>query len=131
MMGGASLGLTFGSTILLLLIMITMLLFFVGLGVLVSAIANSVKEAGSYLGPLTLIFMVGSMVPMLLGSTPPIWLAFIPVANLSASISALLNATSNMTLLLALTAISNIVYTGLLVFAVTKVFNNEKVLLGH
>ncbi|MCR5308490.1 MAG: ABC transporter permease [Bacilli bacterium] len=131
MMGGANLGLTFGSTILLLLIMVTMLLFFVGLGVLVSAIANSVKEAGSYLGPLTLIFMVGSMVPMLLGSTPPIWLAFIPVANLSASITALLNTTSNMTLMLALTAISNIVYTGLLVFAVTKVFNNEKVLLGH
>ena len=131
MMGGASLGLSFGSTLLLLLIMITMLLFFVGLGVLVSAIANTVKEAGSYLGPLTLVFMVGSMVPVILGSEPPVWLAFIPVANLSASISALLNNAANMIPLLLLTAISNIVYTGLLVFGVTKVFNNEKVLLGH
>ena len=131
MMGGASLGLGFGSTLLLLLIMITMLLFFVGLGVLVSAIANTVKEAGSYLGPLTLIFMVGSMVPVILGSEPPVWLAFIPVANLSASISALLNNAANTIPLLLLTAISNIVYTGLLVFGVTKVFNNEKVLLGH
>ena len=131
MMGSASLGLSFGSTLLLLLIMITMLLFFVGLGVLVSAIANTVKEAGSYLGPLTLVFMVGSMVPVILGSEPPVWLAFIPVANLSASISALLNNAANMIPLLLLTAISNIVYTGLLVFGVTKVFNNEKVLLGH
>lgn len=131
MMGGASIGLGFGSTLLLLLIMVTMLLFFVGLGVLVSAIANTVKEAGSYLGPLTLIFMVGSMVPVILGSEPPVWLAFIPVANLSASISALLNNAANMIPLLLLTAISNIVYTGLLVFGVTKVFNNEKLLLGH
>lgn len=131
MMGSASLGLSFGSTLLLLLIMITMLLFFVGLGVLVSAIANTVKEAGSYLGPLTLVFMVGSMVPVILGSEPPVWLAFIPVANLSASISALLNNAANMIPLLLLTAISNIVYTGVLVFGVTKVFNNEKLLLGH
>ena len=52
MMGGATLALGFGQTILLMLIMITMLLFFVGLGVLASAVANTVKEAGSYLGPL-------------------------------------------------------------------------------
>jgi hypothetical protein len=76
--------------------------------------------------------MIGALVPSILASDPPIWLAFIPIANLSASISALLNAgASNVALLLALTAISNIVYTGLLVFGVTKVFDNEKVLLGH
>lgn len=130
MMGGATLSVGFGQAILLMLIMITMLLFFVGLGVLVSALANTVKEAGSYLGPLSLVFMIGAIVPIILGSNQA-WLGFIPVVNFAASISALTTGTEGITLLLTFTIISNLVYTGLLVFAVTRVFNKEKMLLGH
>ncbi len=130
MMAGATLTLGFGQAILLMFIMVTMLLFFVGLGVLVSAIANTVKEAGSYLGPLSLVFMIGAIVPIILGSNQA-WLGFIPVVNFAASISALTTGAEGITLLLTFTVISNLVYTGLLVFAVTKVFNQEKMLLGH
>ena len=130
MMGGATLEIGFGQGILLMFIMVTMLLFFVGLGVLVSAIANTVKEAGSYLGPLSLVFMIGAIVPIILGSNEA-WLGFIPVVNFAASISALTTGVKGITLLLTFTVISNLVYTGLLVFAVTKVFNQEKMLLGH
>ena len=130
MMGGATLSLGFGQTILLMLIMITMLLFFVGLGVLVSALANTVKEAGSYLGPLSLVFMIGAIVPIILGSNEA-WLGFIPVVNFAASISALTTGAEGITLLLTFTVLSNLVYTGLLVFAVTRIFNQEKMLLGH
>ena len=130
MMGGTTLEIGFGQGILLMFIMVTMLLFFVGLGVLVSAIANTVKEAGSYLGPLSLVFMIGAIVPIILGSNEA-WLGFIPVVNFAASISALTTGVKGITLLLTFTVISNLVYTGLLVFAVTKVFNQEKMLLGH
>lgn len=130
MMGGATLTFTFGQAILLMFIMVTMLLFFVGLGVLVSALANTVKEAGSYLGPLSLVFMIGAIVPVIIGSNQA-WLGFIPVVNFAASISALTTGAEGITLLLTFTVISNLVYTGLLVFAVTKVFNQEKMLLGH
>lgn len=130
LMGLTSLPLAAGEIALFLLLMVSTLLLFVGLGVLVSSFANSVKEATSYLGPCSLLFMVLSFVPMIMG-TDSIALAFIPIVNFSASISGLFNQTPNMALFLAITVISNLAITGLFVFLVTKIFSKEKTLLGQ
>ena len=71
-----------------------------------------------------------SIIPTLSGVTN-IGFAFIPVLNLSACMSALLNQTGNLPLLFALTVVSNLLYTALFVFLVTRLFNKEKVILGH
>ena len=130
MMGLTALPFTAIEIILLFFIMITTLLLFVSFGVLISSLSNTVKEAGSYLGPLSAVFMFVAIIPTLSGVTN-IGFAFIPVLNLSACMGGLLNQTGNLPLLFTLTVISNLLYTALCVFAVTRLFNKEKVILGH
>lgn len=130
MMGLATLPFTPLEIILLFFIMISTLLLFVSFGVLISSLSNTVKEAGSYLGPLSAIFMFVALIPTLTGTTN-IGFAFIPVLNLSACMSGLLNQTGNLPILFALTVISNLIYTALFVFIVTRLFNKERIILGH
>ena len=116
--------------ILLFIIIISTMLVFVGFGVLLSSFANTVKEAMSYLGPLSVLIMVLSMVPSLLNLSS-IGFAFVPIINLSACISALMAASTNVALFFGITAISNIVYTGIMIFLATQLFKKEKVVLGQ
>lgn len=115
---------------LLFLIIVSTLLFFVALGVAISSLAKTVKEATSYLGPFMIVFMMISLVSRAFGNTPPIWTSFVPVLNLTVSINSLLNGGSNLALLLGLTVVSNIAYTALFVFIVTRLFNKERIILA-
>ena len=130
MMGLTMLPFTPVEIILLFFIMVTTLLLFVSFGVLISSLSSTVKEAGSYLGPLSAVFMFVAIIPTLSGSTN-IGFAFVPVLNLSACMSALLNQTGNLPLLFALTVISNLVYSAIFVVIVAKLFNRERIILGH
>ena len=128
--GGASLPIGPLEIILLFLILVTTLLLFISFGVLISSIANTVKEAGSYLGPLIAVFMTLSIVSSLMNLTNPAF-AVIPIMNLSMCISALLGQSANVAILFVITAVSNLVFSGLFVFLVTKLFNQERVVLGQ
>lgn len=116
--------------LLLFLLVVSILLFFVGLGILMSSLANTVKEAAGYVSPFMLVFMLFGIAPSLFGLSE--WyMAFVPVLNVCVSINSLLVGASNLPLFFGLTVISNLVYTGLLVFAITKLFNKERVILGQ
>ena len=130
LIGMSTLPFGFGEIILLLVIIISTLLLFVSFGVLISSLCNSVKEASSYLGPLTVLFMVLGMLPIFVG-TENIALAFVPVVNLSMCITALMGQAANLSLLLVITAASNLIYAAGFVFLITRVFNREKMVLGQ
>ena len=116
--------------LLLFLLVVSILLFFVGLGILMSSLANTVKEAAGYVSPFMLVFMLFGIAPSLFGLSE--WyMAFIPVLNVCVSINSLLVGANGLPLFFGLTVISNLVYTGLLVFAITKLFNQERVILGQ
>lgn len=116
--------------LLLFLLVVSILLFFVGLGILMSSLANTVKEAAGYVSPFMLVFMLFGIAPSLFGLSE--WyMAFIPVLNVCVSINSLLVGANGLPLFFGLTVISNLVYTGLLVFAITKLFNKERVILGQ
>ena len=116
--------------LLLFLLVVSILLFFVGLGILMSSLANTVKEAAGYVSPFMLVFMLFGIAPSLFG-LGEWYMAFIPVLNVCVSINSLLVGASGLPLFFGLTVISNLVYTGLLVFAITKLFNQERVVLGQ
>ena len=116
--------------LLLFLLVVSILLFFVGLGILMSSLANTVKEAAGYVSPFMLVFMLFGIAPSLFG-LGEWYMAFVPVLNVCVSINSLLVGASNLPLFFGLTVISNLVYTGLLVFAITKLFNKERVVLGQ
>ena len=128
--GGATLPFGPVEMILLFIILVSTLLLFISFGVLISSLANTVKEAGSYLGPLIAVFMTLSIIASMLNLTNPVF-ALIPIMNLSMCISALMAQSANVAILFTITAISNLVYSGLFIFIVTRLFNKEKVVLGQ
>ena len=130
LMGGFNITISPVDGLLLFLLVVTVLLLFVAIGVFISSLANTVKEAAGYLSPLMIIFMIFGMAPSLFGFDQ--WyLSFVPILNVCVSINALLNGAENLLLFFGLTVASTIVYTGLLMFGVTKLFNKERVVLGQ
>ena len=114
---------------LLFLVIVSTLLFFIGIGIIISAISNTIKEATGYLAPFMVIFMLLGIIPASIGTN--IGFAFVPVLNLSVSMHAIFMGTGNIPLLLGITVISNIVYATLTVLLIAKLFEKERVVLGQ
>ena len=130
LMGGFNITISPVDGILLFLLVVTVLLLFVAIGVFISALANTVKEAAGYLSPIMIVFMLFGMAPSLFGFDQ--WyLSFVPILNVCVSINALLNGAENLLLFFGLTVASTVLYTGLLMFGVTRLFNKERVVLGQ
>lgn len=130
LMGGFNISISPVDGLLLFLLVVTVLLLFVAIGVFISALSNTVKEAAGYLSPIMIVFMLFGMAPSLFGFDQ--WyLSFVPILNVCVSINALLNGAENLLLFFGLTVASTVLYTGLLMFGVTKLFNKERVVLGQ
>ena len=130
LMGGFNITISPVDGLLLFFLVVAVLLLFVAIGVFISALANTVKEAAGYLSPIMIVFMLFGMAPSLFGFDQ--WyLSFVPILNVCVSINALLNGAENLLLFFGLTVASTVLYTGLLMFAVTKLFNKERVVLGQ
>ena len=130
LMGGFNITISPLDGILLFFLVVAILLLFVAIGVFISALANTVKEAAGYLSPIMIVFMLFGMAPSLFGFDQ--WyLSFVPILNVCVSINALLNGAENLLLFFGLTVASTVIYTGLLMFAVTRLFNKERVVLGQ
>ena len=130
LMGGFNITISPLDGLLLFLLVVTVLLLFVAIGVFISALSNTVKEAAGYLSPIMIVFMLFGMAPSLFGFDQ--WyLSFVPILNVCVSINALLNGAENLLLFFGLTVASTVLYTGLLMFGVTKLFNKERVVLGN
>ena len=99
------------------------------MGLVISAFSKSIKEAGSYLTPIMTILMVAAIIPFSVDMSG-IGYAFIPLLNIVSSMNLLIRET-NLELLIpyiAITAVMNIVLSGLLVFITAKLFNSEKIM---
>lgn len=130
LMGGFNITISPVDGILLFFLVVAVLLLFVAIGVFISALANTVKEAAGYLSPIMIVFMLFGMAPSLFGFDQ--WyLSFVPILNVCVSINALLNGAENLLLFFGLTVASTVLYTGLLMFGVTRLFNKERVVLGQ
>lgn len=95
----------------------------------ISALAKSVKEANSYVGPLNIIVMVVGLLSSFVGSSGLPFMYFIPVYN-SAMLVTDVMALAASPLNFFITLVSNIVYAGLLVFLLTRMFNSEKIMFN-
>lgn len=124
---GNNLSLTFPTYVLLFFVIISIVILFVNLATAVSTFAKSTKEATSYLGPLTVIFLLLALIPGIL-DTSHIGFSFIPILNVSQTMNSIL--TSNVNILFFIcTLLSNFVYSGLLILLDIKLFKNEKIIL--
>ena len=120
----------FGPLAILLLVVVVTALFFTTILTIVSTYAKSVKEATSLSGPLTIIVMVVGMSGMMATSANTnLWMYLIPIYNSIQSFTGILNDSINIFAII-ITVISNLVYIGLGVFLLTKMFNSEKIMFN-
>ena len=113
----------------LLVVMLTLVGVYVGLICITSVRAKSVKEAGTYVSPIYMLVMFAAMSTMFQTGDPKIYQFAIPVLGNILSIKRLLTFELLMSEFLVTTTVS-VVTAGVLIWLITKSFNNEKVMLN-
>jgi len=115
---------------LLLMVVVSTTLVFVGLLSILSAYAKSVKEATAYATPIMLVATLCGLASTILGRVPvePVFY-LIPIFNSALSISSIVSFEVN-AINLALTAGVNLVVTLVCAMIVAKMFSSEKIVFS-
>lgn len=120
------------STIFMLLaVVVFTVLFFTVILTIVSTFAKSVKEASSYSIPVMIVVMLlgaSSFMGTVAQSNPALYL--IPVYNSIQVLTGILSLSID-PICFTIFAVSSVVYIGLGIFALTKMFNSEKVMFNN
>lgn len=126
-LGSALGGFGFLSYFFMFLLILSVVPLITSLISLVSAYSKSVKEASAYTGVLMIFIMVLSLVSAFvpLGE----WVVAVPVLNAVACMQGILSFRLSVWQSLVAVGI-NLVYTALLVLAVTKMLSSEKIMFG-
>ncbi|NLH00360.1 MAG: ABC transporter permease, partial [Clostridiales bacterium] len=113
----------------LLLIIITTVLLMISTVSLISAYAKTTKEAASLVSPLMIVIIFVSMVGLRGGAENSTALYLIPFYNSVQSMVGIFSYSySGVNVMIC--SISNMIYSLVLVFAVAKMFNNEKIMFS-
>ena len=127
---GMELNYTFNDYLAILLIILATVLIMASAVSLLSALAKDVKNAGTMITPFMLVVMLCGLTPMFQSSTPE---------SLTAYLIPFYNAVQVMTSVFAhelkwmpviVTLAANVVYTGVAVWGLTRMFNSEKVMFS-
>ena len=111
------------------LVIFSTVLLIITLISIISAASKSVKEAQTMISPLMIVVILVAVLSMINegGSSPA--LCFIPIYNSILSMSDVFAFAVN-PLNIVITVVSNIVYTGVGVFALSRMFASEKVMFA-
>ena len=117
------------SSVVLFFLIITALFLFVTMGLFVSAFAKSVKEANAYLTPVMIVLMVMAIVPSIVDLSN-IGFAFVPLLDIIVSMNLIIVGAEASLLIpyIAVTIVMNLILSGVFIFLVAKIFDDEKVM---
>ena len=127
---GMTLNYTFNDYLVILLIILATVLIMASAVSLLSALAKDVKNAGTMITPFMLVVVLCGLMPMFQSSTPE---------NLTPYLIPFYNAVQVMPAVFAhemkwmpviVTLAANVVYTGVAVWVLTRMFNSEKVMFS-
>ena len=108
-------------------VILTTILLFISMISVISALASSVKEATGFVSPLMILVMVIGVSGMFGGTDPGVWAYFIPIYNSVQCISGVFSL-SYEPIHILITMLTNCAAAGVFVFALTKLFNSERVM---
>ena len=112
----------------LCLVILSTVLFLVACISLISAFAKTIKEAQTYVTPLMILAMVVGVTAMFGGgANTHLWAYFIPFYSSVQAMVGIFALELNWTYLL-ITVVSNLAYTAIGVWGLTRMFNSEKVM---
>ena len=122
---------TTGDYVALLLVILASVLIMASAVSLLSALAKDVKNAGTMITPFMFVIMLAGLLPMFQSSTPDnLAVYLIPFYN-SIEVMTDVFAHSQRWTPVLITLVSDIAYTGIAVFGLTKMFNSEKVMFSR
>ncbi len=116
-----------GDYAMILAVILSTILVFVSLIAVLSALANSVKEAGSLITPLMLLVTVIGVSGMFTGGATALPLYFIPVYNSVQCISGVFSM-SYAPVEILITVLSNVLVAGVLAFVLARMFQSERIM---
>lgn len=112
----------------LLVVIIATTLLIVGLISIISAFAKSVKEASNMATPLMLVVTLTGLTNMMGNGMPQEWYWYlIPIYNTTQCMNGVFSMDYQM-LPVIITCIANVVYSGILVVVLTKMFDSERIM---
>ena len=115
----------------LLLVILASVLIMASAVSLLSALAKDVKNAGTMITPFMLVVMLAGLLPMFQTSTPDNMVVYlIPFSN-SIEVMTDVFAHSLRWTPVLITLVSDIAYTGIAVFGLTRMFNSEKIMFSR
>ena len=114
----------------LLLVILSTVLVIVSIMSIISAFAKSVKEATTYITPLTILVMLISITAMFGdGAKKAAYWYLIPIYNSVQSMNGIFGFTAISSNLI-ITVVVNLVFSLILSFVLTKMFESEKVMFS-
>lgn len=113
----------------ILLIILSTVLVVISIMSILSAIAKSIKEASTIISPLMIITMLIGITSMFGSVSDNKVLYFIPIYNSVQAMGGIFSFSPNIVCIL-ITVLSNIIYSSIFVFILTKIFNNEKIMFS-
>ena len=113
----------------ILLIIVSTVMVIISVMAILSSLAKSVKEASTLISPLMVLVMIVGVTSMFGSSEISLLMYFVPIYNSVKTMGAIFSFNVN-TLHILITVLSNIIYSVILVYALTKVFNNEKIMFS-
>lgn len=117
--------------VLLLLLVLSVTLVLIALLSMISAQAKTVKESATAIGPLNIVVMVIGIAGGYLGTMDTnVLTSLVPIYNFSKCMAAIFCGTVDLPSILVAIG-SNLVYTALFTFILTKMFDNEKVMFSN
>ena len=128
--GGLGLDYTFNDYIALMFIIFATVLIMASAVSLLSALAKDVKNAGTMITPFMLVIMLCGLMPLMQdGASESLTAYLIPFYNSIQVMTGVFAHELNWGNVL-ITLISNVVFTGIAVWGLTKMFNSEKVMFS-
>ena len=116
--------------VMLAAVILSTVLVFITLISIISAYAKSVKEASTYLSPLMIVSMLTGLSGMMGEATTVRALYAIPVYNSVQNMVAIFSFSGDPVNVI-ITVCANIAITAIGVFALTRMFNSEKIMFNR
>ncbi len=121
--------LSLSSSIAIILVLVVYSLFISGLTIAISSFSKSFKEAQNALTPVNFLPIIPMFI-MMIGINSSYFISLIPYLNFSLAINDILNGNVNLIFML-LMFLSTIIYAGIMIFTIVKLYKSEKILFSR
>lgn len=121
--------LSLSSSATIILVLVVYSLFISGLTIAISSFSKSFKEAQNALTPVNFLPIIPMFI-MMIGINSSYLISVVPYLNFSLAINDILNGNVNLIFML-LMFLSTIVYAGIMIFTIVKLYKQEKILFSR